>query len=102
MAGTNPTTLVIIISAMRKLGVLSSAQSEPAGEDTEFALDEFNGIVEQWNLRKRNAFFQRSQSFTFTTSKQSYTIGAAYNSLVTYYNTVVVAPDFLVASGCRP
>lgn len=91
MAAPEPTTLSIIISALRKLGVMGAAQSGPKAEDLELALAEFNEVSELRNLRERNCYFQRTQQFTFTTSKQTYTIGSEDD-----------APDFGVAAGRRP
>src|SRR5947208_11032513 len=91
MPADAPTALSIITSALRKLSVLGAAESAPNAEDTQLGLDELNELIEQSNLRKRNAFFQRSQAFTFGTSKQSYTIGESANT-----------PDFTVSAGQRP
>jgi len=93
MPADAPTAVSIITSALRKLSVLGAAESAPNAEDTQLGLDELNELIEQSNLRKRNAFFQRSQAFTFGTSKQSYTIGVSTNTPV---------PDFSVAGGERP
>lgn len=91
MAAAEPTTLSIITSALRKLGVMGAAQSTPKAEDLELALHEFNEVSELRNLRERNCFYQRTQQFTFTTSKQTYSIGATAD-----------APDFIVTAGRRP
>ncbi len=91
MAAPQPSTIDIITSALRKLGVLGAGHSAPGGEDTQLGLDTFNEIAEHINLRKRGAFFLRNQNFPFGTSKQSYSIGTAAN-----------AADFVVAAGDRP
>lgn len=91
MSAPAPSTLDIIVSAMRKLNVLGAGQSQPSAEDTELGLDTFNEVCEQLNLRKRNSYFRRSQSFAFGTPRQSYSIGAAAGT-----------PDFVVSSGGRP
>jgi hypothetical protein len=86
-----PTTEDILTTALQLLGIMGAGESSPAAEHTALALKMFNQLVGQWNTRKRLAFCQRTQSFAFTTAKQSYTIGATAN-----------APDFIVSSGERP
>lgn len=91
MSEAVPTTQSILTNVLRKIGVLSVGETSPQAEDLDVALSEFNGIVGEWNTRKRFAFFQRAEAFTFTTSKQSYSIGAAADT-----------PDFVVSAGVRP
>lgn len=91
MPATAPATIDIITSALRKLGVIGNAEPEPSAEDTNIGLDEFNGIVEQLNLRKRNCFFQRTQQFTLPSIKNTYSIGAAGSGA-----------DLIVTSGDAP
>lgn len=91
MTAAAPTTNDILVSALRKLNALGAGTISPAAEDLELALNTFNEISEQLNLRSKNCFFARNQSFTWGTAKQEYTIGAASDS-----------PDFVVAAGGRP
>lgn len=91
MPAADPSPLSIIISALRKLGVMGAALSSPKAEDLELGLNEFNEIAEMRNLRERNCFFQRTQQFTITTARTSYTIGATADS-----------PNFVVTAGRRP
>lgn len=91
MPGARPSTQSIITNAMRTLGVLGAADSAPGGEDNEFALSVYNGVLGQFNLRERKAYFMRHQSFTFTTARTSYTIGTSANSA-----------NFVVTAGDRP
>src|SRR5688572_20072550 len=90
MAGTPPSTLTILVSALRKLQVIGAADSAPSGEDTEYALSEYNQILGQFNTRRRKAYFMRFKSFTFTTAKTQYTIGASGNT---------PTPDFSLSTG---
>lgn len=81
----------IITQAFRKLNVIA-ASADPDGDDNQVGLDELNLLFSQWNTRKRKAFYEVQQAFTFTTSKVTYTIGIAANT-----------PDFVMSSGgARP
>ena len=80
MPGTAPTTLSILTGALRKLGVLGAADSAPGGEDTEFALIEYNSLLGQFNVRSRKCYFERFLSFTFSVARTSYTIGHTDNT----------------------
>lgn len=91
MSAPAPSTLDIIVSALRKLSAIGSGESAPSGEDTAYALDEFNGMVEELNLRERNCYFSRTQAFTYTTTQNTYSIGTAANSA-----------NFIVADGDAP
>lgn len=93
MPAALPSYRSIIISAMRKLAIMGTGQTDPYGEDLEFAVNELNELVGQWNTRRRFAWYMRTQEFEFSTAQQSYTIGAADNSPV---------PDFVVDEGNRP
>lgn len=91
MAGVLPTTLSIIATALQDLGVMGIGDSTPHAEDLEFALKKYNPLLGQFNTRRRKAYFERFQSFTFTAAQTSYTIGTSANSA-----------DFVVTSGDRP
>jgi hypothetical protein len=95
MPASPSATIDIIVSAFRKLGVIGAPQREPYAEDTELALNEFNEIVEMWNLRKRKAYFQRKQEWLWGQTKDSYTIGPAAAD-------PAQNPDFVVDHGMRP
>lgn len=91
MAAPAPSTTDILTSALRKLGAIGAAEPISGSEMTEFALSEFNGIVEQLNLRERNCYFSRVQEFTYATTKQTYSVGTAAN-----------VADFQVTDGDAP
>src|SRR6185369_7356571 len=83
----------IFRGALETLGVLGAAQTSPKAEDTDLCVRRYNSLVSRWNTRKRFASCIQEEAFTFTTSKDSYTIGAATN---------VPTPDFVVSSGNAP
>jgi hypothetical protein len=84
-------TLDVITSAMQKLGALGADQSAPDANDQAIALREYNQILGQMNLRRRNAYFIRTQAWAFSTARDSYSIGASTDS-----------PNFAVTTGGRP
>ena len=87
-----PTTQDIMTTAVRTLGVMAAIDATPNAEDNALALTVLNQIIGQANTRKRiSAFFQQSQEFTFASTKQIYTIGAAGSGA-----------DFIVQQGERP
>src|SRR5215831_4904430 len=90
-----PSALTIITSALRKLGVMGAADPTPESEDIELGLQEYNEIVEQWNVRKRRSFYEQMQAFPWGTLKEQYTIGPP--ALDPADN-----PDFIVSNGGRP
>lgn len=95
MPADRPTALSIIISALRKLGVMGAPDSTPESEDLELGLNELNEIIEQWNLRKKKMYYSQMADFEFKRSKQNYTIGPRRAN--PHDN-----PDFVVPHGGRP
>lgn len=70
-----PTALVIIDGALMEIGVLAAGETARA-EDAEFARLKLNRLIDQWKTRELFAFAREHASYTFSTSSQSYTIGA--------------------------
>jgi hypothetical protein len=83
MAQVVPTDL--FANALQVLGVLGAAETAPDPADTELCRRAYNRMVGQWNNRRRNSAFIQTQAFTFSTTKQKYTLGNSTNS---------PAPDF--------
>lgn len=81
----------IFKGALEYLGAIGAGESSIGPEDGDICLRTFNRLVGQLNRRLRNANFIRQQQFTFTTSQETYSIGAAADS-----------PDFTVSSGGAP
>jgi hypothetical protein len=84
------TAAYIIKSALRKLNVIP-VNTDPDADYLQTGLDDLNEIFGQWNMRKRNAFFQRTQEFVFAAARDSYTIGTLANGA-----------NFQVSAGERP
>ena len=80
----------LFTNVLQLLGVMGAAEVAPAPEHVELLRRAFNRLGGQWNTRKRNCYFIQTQAFTFPSTKQSYTIGAAGN---------VPAPDFVMVTG---
>lgn len=91
MAGERPTALTIITNALRKYNAVGDGQTQGSAENTEAGRVELNSIIGQRNTRGRYTRYIRSQEFTFTTARQSYSIGATGDS-----------PDFVVTYGNAP
>lgn len=91
MSAPYPTTMDVLTASLRMLGVVGAGQTVPYPEDTQLALDTYNGIVGQWNSRRKFAWYQQAQQFTFGTPRQSYTIGTAADGA-----------NFVVQQGGRP
>lgn len=77
--------------ALQLLGTIGSGESAPVAEDAEVCRRTLNRMLGQWNTRKRNAYYIRTQSWAFATAKEEYTIGAAADT-----------PDFAVTAGGSP
>lgn len=84
-------TLDLITDALDDIGI--SGINGPQGEDVAKGLRKFNARGSNWNTQERFKKFERQQTFTFATSKQSYLIGNGANTPV---------PDFVVATGNQP
>jgi len=95
MPANPPSALMIITSALRKLGVMGAADPTPESEDIELGLQEYNEIVEQWNVRRRRSFYEQMEDFAFGVTKDRYTIGPPARN-------PAQNPDFIVANGGRP
>ena len=61
-------------AALRELAIVSPEET-PSADDLAWVLNVANRLVSQWNTRKRFIVVMSIQSFTFTTSQQSYSIG---------------------------
>jgi hypothetical protein len=81
----------ILIAALQEIGVMGADQTALEPEDTPIVLRRFNQILGQRNARPGLAKFIRSQSWTFSVARDSYTIGASGDS-----------PNFAVTAGGPP
>lgn len=100
MSAPYPTTNDVLVTALRMLVQMGAGETTPSPEDTQLALDTYNGIVGQWNSRRKFAWYQQSQAFTFGTSQQNYTIGST--QVATALNPTPAQPNFVVQEGERP
>ncbi len=66
----------LIDDALKEIGALAADES-PASYETTFCLRKLNRLLDSWNTRKLFAYVINHNSYTFATSKQSYTIGPA-------------------------
>lgn len=66
----------IINAALSALGVIAPG-NDPATEDATYALDRLNDLLDAWALERRYVYVMNHNSFTFSASQQSYTIGPA-------------------------
>lgn len=79
-----PSPATIINNAIVDLNIAGSVDAVRAN-DLILGLNHYNRIVSRLALLPKMGWYMRNQAFTFTTSKQSYTIGLAAN-----------APDFTI------
>ncbi len=75
-----PSTNDLLLSAVRKLGLVGGDQGALGADDTATALFEFNQLIGQWNTKRRLGSFERREAFTFSVARASYTIGNAADS----------------------
>jgi len=68
------TALEIIQSALRRINRLGVGQTISTA-DLSFSLGELNDLIDHWRALKRFVLYYSHSEYTWTTSKQSYTIG---------------------------
>lgn len=85
-----PSPQDIITNALWDINATPSA-AQPSAEDTAMGLAHYNRLVSRWSARPSMSYYERTQAFAFTTSKQSYTLGPTGSGA-----------DFIFSGGVRP
>lgn len=67
---------------MNEIGIIGANESAPS-DQAAHGLTKLNRIIDQWQTQKRFVYYTEHTSYTFTTSRQSYTIGPTGNFVAT-------------------
>lgn len=70
-----PSPLTIMDNALRDISAIGAGESSAGGSDATMALSHYNRIINRWQSLSRMSYFEFSQSFTFSVSQPSYTLG---------------------------
>lgn len=90
----------MILSALRRINRLGAGQTIASSDET-FALSELNYLIDHWRALKRFVLYYSQSEYTFTTSKQSYSIGRS-SADFTADRPIKIARANLIHSGDDP
>ncbi len=98
------TVLDIITTALIKAGIQAQGESVSA-EDGDYALAEFNTLLDSWNAAKQNIFAMALETFTITPNHQPHTIGLTGDSpdwVITTNRPTKIENAVLILTGSTP